>query len=265
MVVERVVRWRGSEGTMDRGSLARNPLACVLTVLLGIPTWLIGVAAVGVSVVRPALGRRVLDRAVALESARLGQQHGPAPGGRTALFLAGRTVSGPAGGLVVLVGVFGGLGYLVWPMVLFGIGEIGIAVLAVSLGVGVAALVLSWQLAVALVAVDRWLATRLLGADSSTALRLRVAELSDSRAAVVDAVDEERRRASSGICTTVSSSGWSRWGCCWAAPAAPVMCPWLGGCWPRRTTKRVERWGHCARWRAGSTQPFSTTRNSRPR
>jgi signal transduction histidine kinase len=43
-------------------------------------------------------------------------------------------------------------------------------------------------------ALDRWLATTLLGTDPQTLLRQRVAELTSTRAEVIEAIDDERRR-----------------------------------------------------------------------
>jgi signal transduction histidine kinase len=43
-------------------------------------------------------------------------------------------------------------------------------------------------------ALDRWLATRLLGTSQQTLLRQRVAELTSTRADVIEAIDDERRR-----------------------------------------------------------------------
>lgn len=43
-------------------------------------------------------------------------------------------------------------------------------------------------------ALDRWLATRMLGTDPQTLLRQRVAELTSTRAEVIEAIDDERRR-----------------------------------------------------------------------
>lgn len=42
--------------------------------------------------------------------------------------------------------------------------------------------------------LDRWLATRMLGTDPQTLLRQRVAELTSTRAEVIEAIDDERRR-----------------------------------------------------------------------
>lgn len=43
-------------------------------------------------------------------------------------------------------------------------------------------------------ALDRWLATRMLGTSQQTLLRQRVAELTSTRAEVIEAIDDERRR-----------------------------------------------------------------------
>ncbi|HEX7303369.1 sensor histidine kinase [Lentzea sp.] len=43
-------------------------------------------------------------------------------------------------------------------------------------------------------ALDRWLATTMLGRDQQTLLRQRVAELTSTRAEVIEAIDDERRR-----------------------------------------------------------------------
>jgi signal transduction histidine kinase len=43
-------------------------------------------------------------------------------------------------------------------------------------------------------ALDRWLATTMLGTDPQTLLRQRVAELTSTRAEVIEAIDDERRR-----------------------------------------------------------------------
>ncbi|WP_345712796.1 sensor histidine kinase, partial [Kineococcus glutinatus] len=86
------------------------------------------------------------------------------------------------------------LAYLGYPAALLLQGRIDGYVFAVSTGVGVAGVLLSWQLATALLALDRESARRFLDPDPRLALERRVAELAASRAAVVAAVDEERRR-----------------------------------------------------------------------
>ena len=169
-------------------------MGVVLTALLGTVSAVVDAAALLLAAVRPAARAVVLGRVVALESARLAQRHGSASDRRTMAFLAIRTAAGLVGGLLLVAGLGTAAVYTVWPVSLLLQDRIGLQTLAVTFAVGLAVLALSWQLSVVLVAADRRAARWFLGPDPRAALEQRVAQLSTSRAGVVDAVDEERRR-----------------------------------------------------------------------
>ncbi|GAB3476397.1 sensor histidine kinase [Nocardiopsis coralliicola] len=175
-------------------------------------------AALLVSLPVPPLRRRVqrgaeaaVELLAALERRRLGHflgeevASGTAPL-RVAAYLAVHGMTGLAFGLLLLCGVFlatmliGGtvVGfatrdletlYVDLPGISFFfdlrlLGLVGAAVMVAVIAAGSAAAS----------ALQRWIARRLVGGDRSDRLRSRITELAQSRAAVVGAIDEERRR-----------------------------------------------------------------------
>ncbi|MFI6597240.1 sensor histidine kinase [Nonomuraea sp. NPDC050536] len=144
--------------------------------------------------------RATAVRLASLEARRLGI---PArelePRGRELRYLALRVPVGILGGLVVgllAVGVVTGV-RIVW---MWSAGETfdGMAPTApIVLYLGLAGLVLLFldlSGVAGVYALERRLARRLLGPDPTEALRRRIAELAESRAGIVTAVDAERRR-----------------------------------------------------------------------
>lgn len=113
---------------------------------------------------------------------------------RPVAYLAVRTVTGTVGGALVAVGLLAGLGYAAWSLLLLTQGRIPVATAAVSVGLGAVGVYIAVQIATTLGVWDRHLAERLLGPAAQDALQERVAQLTASRADVVEAVDEERRR-----------------------------------------------------------------------
>uniref|UniRef100_UPI00066CC664 histidine kinase n=1 Tax=Nonomuraea sp. SBT364 TaxID=1580530 RepID=UPI00066CC664 len=119
--------------------------------------------------------------------------------GRLLRYLAARVPVGVLGGLVLFLMAFGAklAGELLWS---WGRGE-AFDEMAPSLPLGgyflLVGLVLLFLALSGLVGVhvlERWLARRLLAGDRTLALERRIAELAESRAGIVAAVDSERRR-----------------------------------------------------------------------
>ncbi|WP_431955595.1 sensor histidine kinase [Nocardia lijiangensis] len=106
-------------------------------------------------------------------------------------YLLLRAGHGMIGGFLLIVALTASIGYLGWALELTVRGRISIADGAVSASVGIVGVYLCVRFAFALGAWDTGLALRRLG-DDSTQRRLR--QLERTRADVVRAVDEERRR-----------------------------------------------------------------------
>jgi signal transduction histidine kinase len=119
--------------------------------------------------------------------------------GRALRYLAGRVPVGLLGGLVILLTVYGAwqAGLLVWAWIrdepFDGMSRsVPLALYTGTLGLVLLFLALSGLVGVH--AMERRLALRMLGPDRTEALRRRIAELAESRAGIVAAVDSERRR-----------------------------------------------------------------------
>ncbi|MFI6711401.1 sensor histidine kinase [Nonomuraea sp. NPDC050478] len=139
-----------------------------------------------------------LDPAV-LDRASLDPPAGGGDGSRARLFLAARVPLGLLGALVLVLLVFGAwqAGRLVWAWVLDEAYD-GMS-RSVPLGLymftlGGVLLFLALMGLVGVRTLERRLAARMLGPDRTEALERRIAELSESRAGIVAAVDSERRR-----------------------------------------------------------------------
>lgn len=147
--------------------------------------------------------RRLRDRLVAVEKARLGHE-GTGPGGYA--FLAVRCALGLVGGYVAASGTFVAGLFLAGGAVQVLVGEsdpvplefpgvqltTSSEVLALTCALVLLSLVALWCLAVG--AAERLVAARFLGPGSQEVMRRRIAELTSTRSGIVRAVDDERRR-----------------------------------------------------------------------
>ncbi len=111
---------------------------------------------------------------------------------RAVAYLLLRLLTGLLGPVVVLAALVGGVGYLVAAVVL--VAEIPLANALTSAGLGVAGLYLAGHGTFELAALERWQARRFLGPSDQDRLQQRISELAASRAGVVEAVNDERRR-----------------------------------------------------------------------
>lgn len=192
----------GSEpraGSPVRGA-ARVTVGVVLGGALAAVSGPIALAVVLAAAVSRDVGPRALAAFVAADRRRLRRWCGhdaeaaPVPVRPALTYLLVRIVTGTAALLLVVLGAAAAAGYLaVSPALLVG-GEVPAATVATSVAVGLVALVLTGQVIAASAALDRRLAARLLDAEETALLRRRVRELVASRADVLAAVDDERRR-----------------------------------------------------------------------
>ncbi|MEJ2886970.1 sensor histidine kinase [Actinomycetospora aeridis] len=182
------------------GGAARATVGVVLGGVLAVAVVPVAVGALLAAPVSRAVGRRWLRVVVTADRRRLRRWHGHASGEApvgdraAAGYLAVRVVTGTAALVLVVIGGAVAAGYLLVPPVLLARGDVPAATFAPSVGVGVVALLLTAQVIAASAALDRRLAARLLDGDPTAMLRRRVRELAASRADVVAAVDDERRR-----------------------------------------------------------------------
>ncbi|MFD1932287.1 sensor histidine kinase [Nonomuraea mangrovi] len=138
-------------------------------------------------------------RVVAMEARRLDVRVGGFSRGQALRYLALRAPVGILGGIVVALLVIG-LVIGVRALWTWGHGEavdgmlMTPGLLAYFLGVGVVLLFLDLSGIVGVHALERRLALRTLGPHSTEALERRIAELAETRAGVLAAVDAERRR-----------------------------------------------------------------------
>jgi signal transduction histidine kinase len=209
----------GARSLAARG--VRETAATLLGVLTGAAAlaWLCLCALrVVAALPRPAARRRALrsaaagaDRLVEWERRRLAAWLRCAVVPRAGLrhrlaYLACRVPMGAAGGYLVAAGLFLTtllVGGAVWEQ-LHGTaaavelrlpgGRLITDTRSLGTGFGLVVLLLTWLLVAAHAAADRWLARRLLGPSTEDLLRDRIDALTASRAGVVRAVDEERRR-----------------------------------------------------------------------
>ncbi|MBF8190110.1 sensor histidine kinase [Nonomuraea sp. K274] len=132
-------------------------------------------------------------RRLRLDRAALG------PGGRALLYLAARGPVGVLGGLVVALLVYGSV-VVVMVVAAWGTGRPfdgmypSVPLVAYAVVAGIVLLFLDLSGLVGVHALERRLALRMLGPDRTLALERRIAELAESRAGIVAAVDSERRR-----------------------------------------------------------------------
>ncbi|TDD08418.1 sensor histidine kinase [Nonomuraea deserti] len=118
---------------------------------------------------------------------------------RASLYLAARVPLGLLGGMVIMLLVYGG-GAAVLVVVLWGQGKPfdgmlpSVPLLAYTVVAGTVLLFLDLSGVVGVHALERLLIVRMLGPDRTEALERRIAELAESRAGIVAAVDSERRR-----------------------------------------------------------------------
>lgn len=171
-----------------------------LTALLGLVFLLLTLPFAGHPAVRGAARRlAVLEaRRLRLDPAALELGADP-PDGQEWRYLAARVPVGVLGGLVILLLVCGA-----WMAVALawswgrGLPFDGMTpsapLLAYALLAGLVLLFLDLSGLVGVYALERRLAARMLGPDPTEALRRRIAELAESRAGVLAAVDSERRR-----------------------------------------------------------------------
>jgi signal transduction histidine kinase len=107
-------------------------------------------------------------------------------------YLLLRVPTGLLGAVLVLAAFVGGVAYLVASVAL--LGTIPLATAVISVGLGVVGLYLAGHGTVELAALERWQARKLLGPSDQDRLQRRISELAESRAGVVEAVNDERRR-----------------------------------------------------------------------
>ncbi|WP_447191078.1 sensor histidine kinase [Streptosporangium sp. G12] len=198
-------------GPIERHEGGMRPVAeglrLLCAVVLGAVTALLGVVFLPLALPfagRPAV-RGAARRLAVLEARRL--RLDPAalgldadrPDGRESRYLAARVPVGVLGGLVVALLVIGaGVAVvLVWS---WGRGlpvdgmTPSVPLLAYAFLAGLVLLFLDLSGLVGVYALERRLAVRMLGPDPTEALRRRIAELAESRAGALAAVDSERRR-----------------------------------------------------------------------
>jgi signal transduction histidine kinase len=152
--------------------------------------------AAGLSAPVPAARRasgRLAARLVRWERRRL-LGPGPSPTGPRAVgYLAARLLPTALGlltlGLLVVGAVLAGI-----VLTSFAAGRLSLPGLLLQLLIGAGLLLVDLQALASAGRLDRWLAVRLLEPDPRAALQHRITELTASRAAVVAAVDAERRR-----------------------------------------------------------------------
>jgi len=200
--------------------IARFVVAMVLGLVTALLTLLVlpvVALAVVVAAPRPSLRRRVAHRAnqvgrwlVGLERRRLAAwagEHadGPFSSRRMCGYLAARIALGLVGGYLGLILLVGALVFVVAGLWVWAFADSMVvlawpgAQLLTSRGllgavVGALQLVLAVLCAAGVVASERWLFRWLVRAGSTAQLERRVAELTVSRAGILRAVDEERRR-----------------------------------------------------------------------
>ncbi|MEV0235925.1 histidine kinase [Nonomuraea sp. NPDC050786] len=138
-------------------------------------------------------------RLTRLETRRLRLDPGALQEGRPLPYLAARVPAGVLGGLVITLLVYGA-DTAVRFLAAWGRGEAfdgmrpSIPLVAYLAVAGVVLLFLVLSGVVGVHALERRLALRMLGPDPTQALERRIAELAESRAGIVAAVDSERRR-----------------------------------------------------------------------
>lgn len=230
-----------------------------------------------IAATRPAADRG-LARLVALERARLARWLGHdttrTAGGYG--FLAARAALGVLGGYGCAAGLFlgglllfGGLWDLLWgeseavPVNLPGVKLVTTSgILGLTSAGALLALVTLGVLAVG--AVARRLADHFLGPGRQELMRRRIAELTATRAGIVRAVDDERRRIERDLHDGVQQRGW-RWPCCSAVPSTAPTRPGPPSWWARPTPSRVGSSTSYAVWPGGSIRPHSTSWACAPR
>ncbi|MFI7643207.1 sensor histidine kinase [Nonomuraea sp. NPDC049400] len=138
-------------------------------------------------------------RLARLEARRLRLDPDALQEGSPVRYLAARVPVGVLGGLVITLLVFGA-GVVVLVLAAWGRGEPfdgmrpSVPLVAYFGVAGVVLLFLALSGVVGVHALERRLALRMLGPDPTQALERRIAELAESRAGIVAAVDSERRR-----------------------------------------------------------------------
>ncbi|WP_229905607.1 sensor histidine kinase [Lentzea cavernae] len=188
------------EGQLSAGSLVRGWFRMLVGLTIGSVTGLLGLVAAisGVGVVRQTgyeLGRIArFDRAV---------HTNPLTRKGCRRYLAARWLVGGLGAGVICMLAFW---YVValsmvtawlfdggWGLVQDGDG-VTVKLLAMVAVPGALVIFVTTAGVVGVAALDRWLATGMLGTSQQALLRQRVAELTSTRAEVIEAIDDERRR-----------------------------------------------------------------------